>query len=225
MKRNDILLLLFIFLLFAPFILWQAAFEFYDSFNRNHGMLTSFIKFAILATTGELIGLRIQTGKYFKPGFGILPRAIVWGFLGLAINAAFVIFAKGTPAFLMYMGLELNQNTFSNQLLTAFSISASMNLVFAPVMMTFHKITDTHIIQNQGTLKGFLKPIRFSEIFENLNWKVQWDFVFKKTIPFFWIPAHTITFMLPPQYRVLFAAILGIVLGVILAFANQKTKK
>lgn len=225
MKRTDGFLLLFLILLFAPFILWQEAFDFYDSFNREHGMFTSFVKFAVLATTGELIGLRIQTGKYFKPGFGILPRAIVWGFLGLAINAAFVIFAKGTPAFLLYLGLDLNQNTFGNQLLTAFSISAAMNLVFAPVMMTFHKITDTHIIQNQGTIKGFLKPIHFSEIFEKLNWKVQWDFVFKKTIPFFWIPAHTITFMLPPQYRVLFAAILGIVLGVILAFANQKVKK
>jgi hypothetical protein len=49
-----------------------------------------------------------------------------------------------------------------------------------------------------------------------------WGFVFKKTIPFFWIPAHTITFLLPPELRVLFAAALGIVLGVILALASLK---
>jgi hypothetical protein len=51
---------------------------------------------------------------------------------------------------------------------------------------------------------------------------VQWNFVLKKTIPFFWIPAHTITFLMPADFRVLFAALLGIVLGVILAVANMK---
>jgi hypothetical protein len=56
----------------------------------------------------------------------------------------------------------------------------------------------------------------------HLNWNVQWSFVFKRTIPLFWIPAHTITFMLPDEYRVLFAAALGIALGVILAIASSK---
>jgi len=44
--------------------------------------------------------------------------------------------------------------------------------------------------------------------------------VFKKTIPLFWIPAHTITFLLNPDYQVLFAAFLSIVLGAILAVAD-----
>ena len=47
------------------------------------------------------------------------------------------------------------------------------------------------------------------------------EFVFKKTIPFFWYPAHTITFLLPGEMRVLFAAILGVVLGVLLAIAAR----
>jgi hypothetical protein len=46
--------------------------------------------------------------------------------------------------------------------------------------------------------------------------------VFKKTIPFFWYPAHTITFLLPSEQRVLFAALLGIALGVLLALKNGK---
>ena len=91
--------------------------------------------------------------------------------------------------------------------------------------MTFHKITDTHIVNNGGTILGFFKPIKFGEIFSTLNWNVQWNFVFKKTIPFFWIPAHTITFLLPVDYQVLFAAILGIVLGVLLAVASQMGTK
>ncbi|MDX2432206.1 MAG: Mpv17/PMP22 family protein, partial [Bacteroides sp.] len=101
----------------------------------------------------------------------------------------------------------------------AFSIGTTLNLFYAPVMMTFHKITDTHIIETGGTLRGFFSPIPFARILKEMNWDVQWNFVFKKTIVFFWIPAQTITFLLPEQYRVLFAAFLGIILGVLLAIA------
>ncbi len=97
-----------------------------------------------------------------------------------------------------------------------------MNTIFAPVFMTLHKITDTHILTHGGTLAGFFTPIQMGEIMANLNWRVQWNFVFKKTIPFFWFPAHTITFLLPGDMRVLFAALLGVVLGVLLAIATHK---
>ncbi|NTV18536.1 MAG: Mpv17/PMP22 family protein, partial [Bacteroidales bacterium] len=50
-------------------------------------------------------------------------------------------------------------------------------------------------------------------------------FVVGKTIPLFWIPAHTITFMLPDQYKVLFAASLSIVLGLILSYAKLRNQK
>ncbi|MCK7530557.1 MAG: Mpv17/PMP22 family protein [Marinilabiliales bacterium] len=46
--------------------------------------------------------------------------------------------------------------------------------------------------------------------------------VLKKTIPFFWIPAQTITFLLPPEFQILFAALLSTVLGVILACRSAK---
>lgn len=88
--------------------------------------------------------------------------------------------------------------------------------------MTFHKITDTHILATGGTLCGLFTPIPMGEIMQNLNWRVQWGFVFKKTIPLFWFPAHTITFLLPGEMRVLFAALLGVALGVILAIAARK---
>jgi hypothetical protein len=171
--------------------------------------------------------LRIKTGKYNSPGFGILPRAIVWGFLGLTIKLAFVIFSSGTISFLSYMGFEkagaVMQEGFSvSKLFVAFCISVFMNTIYAPVMMTLHKITDTHILNTGGTLSGLFTPIDFRGIITNLNWDVQWNFVFKKTIPFFWYPAHTITFLLPVDYQVLFAAILGIALGTILAMASLK---
>lgn len=216
--------------LFLPFFVSADAYAFYNQANAEHGMLLSFLKFALLATAGEMLGLRIRTGSYNQPGFGILPRAIVWGLLGLTIKLAFVIFGKGTPAFLTYMGLEdagsLMGGAFgAGKLLVAFSISAAMNLIYAPVMMTLHKITDTHILNNGGTLRGLLRPIRFGDIMTGINWQVQWNFVFKKTIPFFWIPAHTLTFLLPEQFQVLFAALLGIALGVILAVASLKGRR
>ena len=190
-------------------------------------MVAAFLKFAILSTAGELIGLRISTGKYLKPGFGVLPRAIVWGILGIGINAAMIVFSSGVPAFLEYMGMSDAQAVFNGELswgklFVAFMVSVFMNSLFGPVFMTLHKITDMHILDNGGTLRGFLRPIKMGEIMSRLNWKVQWGFVFKKTIPLFWFPAHTVTFMLPGTMRVLCAALLGVALGILLAVAARK---
>jgi hypothetical protein len=227
MKKNDFFVLLILFLVAAAFSFIPGFYKAYNGINQAHGMVMSFVKFAVLATFGEMLALRIRTGQYNRKGFGILPRAIVWGILGLTIKMAFVIFATGTPVFLEYMGVKgastaLQMDFSLLSLFTAFGISAAMNLIYAPVMMTLHKITDTHIIQNGGTLAGFFRPIRFRAIFKGLDWETQWNFVFKKTIPFFWIPAHTITFLLPTDFQVLFAALLGIALGVILSFATLK---
>lgn len=229
LKKNDFIFITAFVLLLLPFFISDKLYQFYIEFNQLHALISSFAKFAVLATLGELIGLRIRTGNYLQQGFGVLPRAIVWGFLGITIKMAFVIFAIGTPAFLELLGFGNLKQIMLNSLTIqkigiSFSISVAMNLIYAPVMMTLHKITDTHIINNHGTLKGFLTPIKFGEIIVNLDWKTQWNFTFKKTIPFFWIPAHTITFLLPTDFQVLFAALLGIALGVLLAFANLNKK-
>lgn len=229
MKKIDLYPLLACAAIVAAFILLPNVYSAYNRLNDTHGMLMAFMKFAVLATFGESLGLRIQKGVYNERGFGILPRAIVWGFLGMGIKMAMVIFASGTPRFLAYMGMSNAVEAIAGQLsmakvAVAFGISVAMNCIFAPVFMTLHKITDTHILQNGGTIQGFLKPIRMAEILQKLNWNVQWNFVFKKTIPFFWIPAHTITFILPEQYQVLFAAMLGVALGLILATASYRKK-
>jgi hypothetical protein len=238
MKKSDLLLLMAFVVIFAPFLIWDEAFTWYRQVNHELPYLMSFIKFFILATLGEILGLRIRTGGYPLKGFGILPRAIVWGFLGMSIKMAFVIFAEGAPAMLSSMGVLyptdhpsdiLNADFFHNfswlQLLTAFAVGTMLNLFFAPVFMTVHKITDAHIDQTGGTLRGFFSPINIREIIANINWRVQWDFVFKKTIPLFWIPAQTFNFLLPAEYRVLVAAVYSIILGVILAIAAHKGRE
>mgnify|MGYP001820533144 CR=1 FL=1 len=227
-NRKDLLFFLGVAAFFLPFFLSNKLFEAYYQFNLEHGLLMSFIKFFLLATLGEVIGLRIKTGAYHYKGFGLLPRALVWGFLGMTIYMAFAIFAAGTPFFLEKIGLKdagilLHSDLSWEKVLVSFSISTALNLFYAPVMMTFHKITDIHILKKGGTVRGLFTAIDFAGIFKEINWDVQWNFVFKRTIPLFWIPAQTITFLMPEEYRVLFAAFLGIVLGVILGVAALKS--
>ena len=55
-----------------------------------------------------------------------------------------------------------------------------------------------------------------------VDWEAMWDIVLFRGVVFFWIPAHTVTFLLPEAFRVLFAAALGAVLGLILAWAGGR---
>ena len=238
MKKGDLIIGLLLILIFLPFLLIPSLTQSYRELNAQFPYILSFIKFFVLASIGEVLGHRIRNGNYVLKGFGLLPRAIVWGFLGLSIKMAFVIFGVGAPIMLETMGLNfptanpadiLENNFIKNfswlQLLSAFTVSVTLNIFFAPVFMTVHKITDTHIAQNQGKLLKCLKPIPIRKIITEMNWDVQWNFVIKKTIPIFWIPAQTINFLLPGEYRVLVAAIYSIILGVILAIAAQMGRK
>ena len=229
MKKQDLFILFGVALLLAPFFIFQDVYQFYSDVNQQLPLVMAFFKFAILATFGEVLGLRIRTGKYSVPNFGILPRAVVWGGLGVWIAIAMGVFRNGVPAYLdkfqLFSGIsKAMAGDFSMlKLLGAFCISVMMNTTFAPVFMTLHKVTDTHITQTGGTLTGFFtKRLHFTQIITTLNWNVQWNFVLKKTIPLFWFPAHTLTFILPQNFQVLFAAFLGICLGVILSIAARK---
>ena len=228
MKRTDLYFIVAIAAIFLPFFLSAPLYEWYSTFNATHGMVMSFLKFGILSTLGEMLGCRISTGKYVTPTFGVLPRMVVWGFLGMGINMAMIVFSKGTPMFMQYMGMTNAVEAFTadgfsmDKLWVALAVSVAMNTIFAPVFMTFHKVTDAHIAAHNGSLKALVTPIPMAERLGTLNWQAQWGFVFRKTIPFFWYPAHTITFLLPAEQRVLFAALLGIVLGVLLAVSVKK---
>ncbi|HOV11788.1 MAG TPA: hypothetical protein PLL90_08495, partial [Bacteroidales bacterium] len=128
MKLKDFYMLLFLAMLFLPFVILPALYKFYLDTNTAHPILLAMLKFGILATTGELIGLRIKTGNYFVKGFGIMPRAVVWALLGATIAIAFKIFSVGTPACLEYLGIsgaaEAIKGDFSTlKLFTAFCIS------------------------------------------------------------------------------------------------------
>jgi hypothetical protein len=229
MKKEGVIFWGIFIIILLPFFVSDTVYAYYLKTNAAHPYIMAFVKFAILSTAGEIIGLRIKSGHYFQKGFGILPRMVIWGLLGILIAYAMKIFSTGVPQALNGFGIGKVAEAMTGQLswlkfFGALMISISMNTIFAPVMMTIHKVTDTHIMSCGGSVKALITPIPFGNILSKLNWKVQWGFVFKKTIPLFWYPAHTITFLLPPQYQVLFAASLGVALGIILSFAARSGK-
>ncbi|MCX7954892.1 MAG: Mpv17/PMP22 family protein [Bacteroidales bacterium] len=242
MKKQDILFILIFTVIVLPFIPFSLFETFQSNFlyNEKYWLITSFLKFALLATLGEVIGLRIQKGIYYEKNFGLLSRMFVWGVLGITIKIAFVLYAAGVPFllekyFFVNNAIEAmnlkdifeasNMNLGFVRFLDAFTISTIMNLTYAPVMMTFHKITDTHILNTNGKFLKFFSPIKFKTIIPSLNWNILWNFIFKKTIPLFWIPMQTINFLLPSEFRVVVAAFLGIMLGILLSIAAIKSKK
>lgn len=196
------------------FLINSSTHNMFIKFNGGHPYIAGFIKFALLASLGDLLAARIVSKKWEKPS-GLLFRAFIWGFLGMVIVLIFNIFAAGVTI-AMDKGILPGKNL---TILFAFFTSAIMNSTFAPTMMAFHRCTDTYADLKFG--KGE-KEVNLSLIVENIDWDGFVSFVVIKTIPFFWIPAHTITFLLPPEYRVLAAAFLSIALGAILSFAKRK---
>jgi hypothetical protein len=164
---------------------------------------------------GELLSIRIAKANWEIP-VGVFYRAVIWGFLGIIIVVVFEIFSKG-----VIEAMKSNILPFYGvPLAFAFFTSLIMNITFAPTMMAFHRITDMYIEIYYRLSK---KP-QISEVVKAINWSKFVAFVVLKTIPFFWIPAHTVTFLLPSEYRVIAAAFLSIALGGILAFSTKNSE-
>lgn len=223
MKKKDLIWLGILFVI-GFLLMYPSTNEIYTTANKAHPYIMGFIKVSILATMGEVLALRIVTGDYKKP-VGIIYKFIVWGFLGMGFVIAFDIFANGVTGS-MKKGLLPSgvADTFSAKLLFAFFTSAFMNLIFAPTFMTVHRLTDTFIDLGQGQFSK-IKRVKLKAVTDKIDWYGFMSFVVFKTIPMFWIPAHTITFLLPGEYRVLMAALLSLVLGVILAYSKRENTK
>lgn len=214
MKKDDFLWGIVIAVLLAVIAI-PVSREIFIRFTSLHPYVGGFVKFTILATMGELLALRIISGSWSKPA-GLFFRMLVWGFLGIVIALIFTIFASGVKE-AMSKGLLLGQGY---PLAFAFLTSFFTNLIFAPTMMIFHRLTDTYI---DLRYKNADKSVKLAEVINHVDWCGFFSFVICRTIPFFWIPAHTITFLLSPEYRVLMAAVLSLALGLILAFAKKKS--
>jgi len=183
--------------------------------TKAHPFLMGFCKFAILSIMGEFLAARLVTGKWQQVK-GLLPKMAVWGVLGVMIVLMFSLFTSGVAGLLDKGFLPAGEG-FTASLLKAFYISTFMNLTFGPVFMAAHRVTDGLIDSRSA---GKAKSV--TEVISETDWSSFLKFVVGKTIPMFWIPAHTITFLLPEEFKVIFAASLSIVLGLILSYAKMK---
>ncbi len=202
------------------------------SLTASHPYAMGFAKFALLATMGELLVVRLSRGAWRSPG-GLWARALVWGLVGILVVLMFALFSAGVAA-IAAKGLLPVGDGLLKSLLIAFWTSALMNLTFGPAFMAAHRVSDAWIASRFGAPgtkeenpsgKAMEPPskVRLAESVASVDWNHFLGFVVGKTIPLFWIPAHTITFLLPGEYRVLVAALLSIALGVILTW-GKKTK-
>lgn len=172
----------------------------YADLVSQNPILAAIVQFAILGTTGDLAARWIVNKKIFLPYSvtELLLKFVEWSFLGVLIKYAFIGY-QGFVDGLISHSLLPPLGAFPR----AFFVSLTMNLQFGILLVLLHRLLDNliHKIKNWSHLEKSL----FS-----LVW--------------FWIPAHTVTFLLPPDFRIGLAAVWSVVLGLILGYYNLKAK-
>ncbi len=172
--------------------------EWYISLVKAHPITTAMAQFAVLGTLGEMASKWLAGRRFFFPfgARGTLLRMLGWALLAVCIKYAFtgfVAFVDGLTAH----GLLPELGAAGR----AFAVSLSMNLQFGPFLVIVHRLMDNAIDgkPNWANLdKGLL----------SLLW--------------FWVPAHTVTFLLPLELRIGLAAVWSAALGLILGWYNRK---
>ncbi len=201
-------------LLLTSVLIFIVTRDFFLDFASDYKVLGGFIKFFFLATLGDFIALRIRSKESKMPNY-IFIKALIWGLIGISIVLMFQIYPLGVEALQVKNILPFEGNAF----FFALFVSIIMNFTFAPTMMAFHRVTDTFL-----NMRVANKSTTISEAIDSINWTQFINFTVFKSIPLFWIPAHTITFLLPEEYRIIFAAVLGIFLGLILGLFSNRSK-
>ncbi len=185
--------------------------------TKAYPYIMGFLKFALLATFGEMLKARMKTGSWRVSLFPL--RVLVWGVFGMIMTVAFALFAQGVGGVngiggLMNSGLWFTStNSTEKSLIFAVSTSFWMNMIFAYPMMLAHEWCNMVLARK--------KLVGGETFLKNIDSHV-WGSFIPKTIVFFWIPAHTVTFLLPPDYRVLMGALLSVALGFILTIRAVK---
>ena len=194
-------------LLFVGIFAIAQAREAFKILSVSHPFVMGFLKFALLATAGELLAARFSLHEWKCP-CKIVERFLIWGLIGVWITYMMKMFSAGVAG-LAAEGVLPGENSI---FLKALFTSATMNLTFGPTFMAVHKCSDKWL-----ELCAAKKDSRLPAVIIGVDWTAFVTFTLFKTVPLFWIPAHTITFMLPAEYQVTAAALLSVALGMILS--------
>jgi hypothetical protein len=212
MKKGDYIWIL-VLAAFLLILIVPDTREAFISFSKTNPYPGGFIKFALLASMGDLLGIRLVKGDYIIPK-GMMFRVIVWGVMGMIITLMFTVFMEGTGAAQKKGLLPFNDVNY----VQAFLGSTIMNLTFGPMLMAFHKFMDLFIDSKYECIG----KVTLSSLVDKMDWHSLVEFSWVKACVLFWIPAHTIVFLLPSQYRVLVSAFLSIALGLLLSIAKKE---
>ena len=176
--------------------------EWYVDIVKSYPITSAMIQFAILGTTGDWIAKVIQNKKIFWP---FSTKETIWKFIEWAILAILIKIASvGFKGFVdSVVATNLLPDIFAQKrhFLNAFTVSLTMNVQFGLLLVILHRFLDYLPFGKtnwQGIQKGFY----------SLLW--------------FWIPAHTVTFMLPTEYQIGLAALWSVMLGLLLGLFNRK---
>ncbi len=197
------------------FLMLPDGRELFEKATRAHPYPMGALKIGLLGIMGELLGKRILRGEWQLRGIRLWQRALVWTVLGVAFAVVFPLFSFGVEG-LIGAGLLPSGGA---PLFPALAKSVFINLLFGFPMMVFHRFTDTLI--ERGSLFSRWPVV---ETFVAIDWGSMFRVVAFACL-WFWVPAHTVTFLLPAEYRILCAAMLAIALGFIMGLANKRRAK
>jgi len=180
--------------------------EWFAAATRDHPFAMGFLKFALLATFGEYLKKRLAAGRWAGEGAPmLLARAAGWGLFGMWFAMVFPLFSAGVDAL-----VAASLWPAGPPLWLAFSKSLWINVLglYGWTMMLAHEWLNASLAAG--------RPVAlpaFGAALDPAVWygRVPW------TILLFWLPAHTVTFSLPGEWRILSAAALSVALGFLLS--------
>lgn len=189
--------------------------EIFIKVTEAHLYMGGFIKFAFLASMGDLLGMRIINNAWAIPG-NVLQKAFVWGVMGIMITLVFTVYMGGVA-----VAQSAGRLPFDDVVLAqAFFGSVVMNMTFGPMLYIYHMFGDK-IMESLSMKKGERPTLE--DMVNSVDWYTLVSFSWLKTCLLIWIPLHTAVFLLPAAYRVLASAFLSILLGVIIALARKRS--
>jgi hypothetical protein len=144
-------------------------------------------------------------------------KSLSWGIGGVLVTLAFTVFSQGTRQ-AMAAGLLPG---YGNTLAQAFFTSVTNNLFFAPIHSALMRVCGNYA--EIRFLAG--QHITPRQAVDSVDWGELIDFTLFKTIPLFWIPVNTVGFLLPQEYRIVFAAVLSLAFGILMTVLKLRERK
>lgn len=172
----------------------------YIQWVTQNPLLSAAVQFAILGTLGEILSYSLQQKRAAIPcsWLQLIGKMFAWALLGVIIKYAFAGMKGFTAALVEH---NLLPRFFAAGFGRALAVSVFTNTLFGPQMMVFHRLEDNLILRRKG-FAGITNA-----------WK---------TLLWFWIPAHTLTFLLPADLQIGLAALWSLALGLIMGFSKSK---